>query len=243
MSEFEMPKNAAGKMRAIVIASTKAWNRKLADELKETLTDWRVCAISEKEGLAFEYLSGIDPEFVFFPHWSWIIPKEIYENFKCIAFHMTDLPFGRGGSPLQNLIAEGITETKITAFAVGSEIDAGDIYLKFPLSLYGTAEEIYMRCAEIIFHEMIPYILKMRPIPIPQAGPVFFFSRRTPDMSRLPEDQTIEKCFDFIRMLDAEGYPRAFLRYGRFLLRFGRPKRTNDGILADVLIEEATDYE
>ena len=41
---------------------------------------------------------------IFIPHWSFIIPKEIYQNFECILFHMTDLPFGRGGSPLQNLI-------------------------------------------------------------------------------------------------------------------------------------------
>ena len=31
--------------------------------------------------------------------------QEIHENYKCIIFHMTDLPFGRGGSPLQNLIS------------------------------------------------------------------------------------------------------------------------------------------
>jgi methionyl-tRNA formyltransferase len=241
--ESEAPQNKAGETHAIVIATTKSWNCRLAEELRKKLTNWRICVISERGQLKFEYLSGIEPEFVFFPHWSWSIPKEIYENFKCLAFHMTDLPFGRGGSPLQNLIVKGITETKITAFAVGSEIDAGHIYLKVPLSLHGTAEEIYMRCAKIIFHEMIPYILKERPTPIPQTGPVFRFSRRTPDMSRLTESQTIDQCFDHIRMLDADGYPRAFLRYGNFLLRFSRPKRTSEGIFADVSIEEVKDCE
>jgi len=37
----------------------------------------------------------------------WIILKEIFENYEIILFHMTDLPYGRGGSPLQNLIVRG----------------------------------------------------------------------------------------------------------------------------------------
>ena len=47
---------------------------------------------------------------------------------------MTDLPFGRGGSPLQNLIVRGYKSTKLTAIKVQSGIDTGDIYLKKPFS-------------------------------------------------------------------------------------------------------------
>ena len=43
---------------------------------------------------------------------------------------MTDLPYGRGGSPLQNLILKGKKTTKITAFKMIDKIDAGPIYLK-----------------------------------------------------------------------------------------------------------------
>ena len=53
-------------------------------------------------------LEQAKPRYVFFPHWSHIIPEDIHGAFECVIFHMTDLPFGRGGSPLQNLIARGI---------------------------------------------------------------------------------------------------------------------------------------
>ena len=43
---------------------------------------------------------------------------------------MTDLPFGRGGSPLQNLIVRGFEETMTSAIKVTKGIDTGDIYLK-----------------------------------------------------------------------------------------------------------------
>ena len=62
---------------------------------------------------------------------------------------MTDLPFGRGGSPLQNLVERGIYETKVSAIRCCKELDGGDVYMKKPLSLWGTAEEIYLRAAEL----------------------------------------------------------------------------------------------
>ena len=49
-------------------------------------------------------LSVMQPRYIFFPHWSQLVPAEITEMYDCVCFHMTDVPFGRGGSPLQNLI-------------------------------------------------------------------------------------------------------------------------------------------
>ncbi len=75
---------------------------------------------------------------------------------------MTDLPFGRGGSPLQNLIVRGHKQTKISAIKVVEAMDAGDVYLKEELDLYGTADEIFMRASKIVFKKMIPQILKIK---------------------------------------------------------------------------------
>ena len=83
------------------------------------------------------------------PHWSYIIPKDIFNLFNCVVFHMTDLPFGRGGSPLQNLIIRGYEKTKISALKVTNGIDSGPIYLKKPLSLDGTAYEIMIRASQL----------------------------------------------------------------------------------------------
>ena len=47
---------------------------------------------------------------------------------------MTDLPYGRGGSPLQNLIVRGHKHTMISAIKCVKELDAGPIYLKKPLT-------------------------------------------------------------------------------------------------------------
>ena len=35
-----------------------------------------------------------------------LIPEDIYTKYVCIQFHASDLPKGRGGSPIQNQIVE-----------------------------------------------------------------------------------------------------------------------------------------
>ena len=96
---------------------------------------------------------------------------------------MTDLPFGRGGSPLQNLIERGIEKTKITALKAVKELDGGPIYLKRSLKLSGPAHNIFRKASSIIFRDMIPHIIKTKPDPYPQRGSATLFKRRNPDQS------------------------------------------------------------
>jgi methionyl-tRNA formyltransferase len=118
------------------------------------------------------------------------------------------------------------------------ELDAGPIYLKKPLSLDGSAGEIYLRAARII-EDMIVEILTTRPTPQPQVGEPTIFKRRRPEESNLSAARSLEEAFDMIRMLDAEGYPHAFLDAGRFRLEFTRASQKADEIAADVRIRLA----
>ena len=165
--------------------------------------------ITTKEGLTQAALMELQPRYVFFPHWSWIIPPAIADNFECVLFHMTDLPFGRGGSPLQNLIARGIYQTQISAIRVSAGLDEGPVYLKRPLDLAeGSAQELFEKMSTAIF-EMMSEIVRTRPEPKAQVGEPTFFKRRTPEESQIPAGRHGRQLYDFIRMLDAEGYPRA----------------------------------
>ena len=219
----------------VIIANS---NSILSDKMKSYFISSDFYHIEEKNKLSLEILESIQPDFVFFPHWSYIIPKNIYENYNCVVFHMTDLPFGRGGSPLQNLISRKIYETKISAIKVVKELDAGPVYLKKDFCLYGNAEEIYLRAGDLIIH-MIDEIIKTRPMPVEQQGLPVAFKRRTPDMSAVDKIETIEELFDYIRMLDAESYPRAFIENDNFRFEFSRASlKSNNTIIADVRISK-----
>lgn len=191
--------------------------------------------INDKKDLNVERLQILKPRFLFFPHWSYIIPSEIYNNYECVVFHMTDLPYGRGGSPLQNLIIRGHQKTKISALRVAKGMDTGDIYLKKPLSLLGTAEEIFLRVGRLV-KEMIEMIVSTQPQAIPQEGNITSFKRRKPEDGNISELQELEKIYDYIRMLDAEGYPKAFLETEHFRFEFSRASLKKNELITDVRI-------
>jgi len=184
-----------------------------------------------------DLVSPYNPEirYIFFPHWSWIVPNEIIDAYECVAFHMTDLPYGRGGSPLQNLIERGHDTTKITAFRMTEELDAGPIYCKAEMSLDGAAHEIYARAAEISL-DLIAHIVATEPVPAPQEGISTSFKRRHPEESLLPFGVTTYCLYDHIRMLDADDYPRAFLDWGGYRFEFRDVEHDGENLNAKVHI-------
>lgn len=228
---------------SIVICTLKSWNNLLAEKLAEELgkQGCSVSILTKKEELTKEALEALQPEYVFFPHWSYIIPADIYDSFECIVFHMTDLPYGRGGSPLQNLIQRGHKDTVISAIRVEAGLDTGPIYLKHPLSLEGSAQEIYRRAADIIFSVMIPEILKERMTPQPQMGEVVEFARRKPSQSELNGSLSLRGAYDLIRMLDAEGYPKAYVQVGDMRIEFDRAKFVDGHLVARAIFSGECD--
>ena len=172
---------------------------------------------------------------MFFFHWSKWVPTDVLERFECVCFHMTDVPYGRGGSPLQNLIARGHETTKLTALRMVEAFDAGPVYAKRDLTLGGTAEDIFLRVGDLSA-EVAAWIAREQPTPTPQQGEPTVFKRRTPDQSALPPDGSLQQLHDLIRMLDAEGYPHAHLDHGAFRLTFTRSARYDGRVQADVSI-------
>lgn len=221
--------------KSYIIATIKPWNLKVFEERFARRSEtWHL--VTSPLELTLETLRRVKPRYVFFPHWSAKVPSEILAEVECVCFHETNVPYGRGGSPIQNLIARGHRETSVTALRMSDELDAGPIYLQRPLSLEGLGEEIFIRASRLVA-EMIEEIVRTEPTPRPQAGDVVVFKRRTPSDSELPRDiSDLSKLFDHLRMLDAETYPPAFLDYGDFRLEFRRPALRSRAIEADVRI-------
>ena len=228
----------------IVIATIKEWNILNFFKLKEKIGgEYNLHIITTKDEFSREVLEKLNPKYIFLPHWSWIIPKEIYQRFETIVFHMTDLPYGRGGSPLQNLIQNKRYKTKISALKVDKELDSGDIYMKedFDVSR-GSAQKIYQNLSDKIFFIIIPYILEKRPIPKKQIGKITTFKRREPKHSdmNISKFVSLNDIYDFIRMLDANSYPKAFIKIDNFKIEFFAVKKKNKKLIGkfEVKIDE-----
>lgn len=223
-------------MDRYIIATTKPWNIK---KFKEHFSGQKnVSLITRKEDLTLKRLQKIKPRYVFFPHWSWIVPEEIWSRYECVTIHETDLPYGRGGSPIQNLIARGHTKTKITAIKIDAGIDTGDIYAKRNVSLVGSAHEIFERVSTIVFGDIIPYMMKHHPFPKVQRGKVVVFKRRRPEQSKITGKETQKELYNLIRMLDAESYPKAYIELGKYRFEITNVKKGGRAMSASVEIYE-----
>jgi methionyl-tRNA formyltransferase len=221
-------------MTSYVVATTRPWNlREYARFSADAPGEWHL--IDRPDGLTLDTILRIQPRYVFFPHWSWKVPAEISEAAECVLFHMTDLPYGRGGSPLQNLIVRGHKDTQVSAIRMTADIDAGPVYLKRPLLLNGSAEEIFLRLSNLVF-SMIADIVAGQPNASPQTGQPVFFTRRTPAQSILPAAGSAQQLYDHIRMLDAETYPAAFLDFENWRIEFRQARLAGEGVEAQVFI-------
>ncbi|MFH0753070.1 MAG: methionyl-tRNA formyltransferase [Candidatus Omnitrophota bacterium] len=219
--------------RIIIVAGCKSWNRRVYDEIISQFPgEWLFVS---NPGQLNDALTDSQPRYIFFLHWSWMVPEEIIQRYECVCFHMTDVPFGRGGSPLQNLIIRGQHKTKLTALRMVEELDAGPVYFKEDLSLEGNAEEIYIR-ATYLSAQMIRRIIEEKPQPIQQDGASIIFKRRKPSESQIPEFTSMQALYDFIRMLDAEDYPHAYLEHAGFRYEFRRAALYDGRIITDVTI-------
>lgn len=221
----------------IVIATIKSWNVERAKVLQEKYAGIHEIVIyTKKEEFTIENVKVFEPDYILMPHWSYIVPDEITKNWNCVVFHMTDLPYGRGGSPLQNLIVRGHKETKISAIKVTSTIDGGPVYMKKPLTLEGSAQEIFVRCSDVIFGEMIPKFLEEQLVPVEQTGAPVLFKRRTEKDGEITSDMELDKIYDYIRMLDAEGYPRAYIEFGEYRLSFENAVLSESGDIVEAKV-------
>jgi methionyl-tRNA formyltransferase len=219
---------------SFVVASNRPWHEGMAERLMAR-TGHEFRQISNPEELDEGWLNEIRAKKLFFPHWSHVLPAKIYESFECVIFHMTDLPYGRGGSPLQNLIVRGQTETILSAIRCSGGLDSGPVYLKRPLSLEGTARQIFARASAII-EDMVCELIESPRTPVPQSGEATYFKRRTPADGNLKVASSIDQIFDYIRMLDADGYPPAYFDIGDFRLSFTQPELCDESVAARVVI-------
>jgi methionyl-tRNA formyltransferase len=220
--------------KTYIVATIKSWNQEAFHRHTPALPG-RWVLMDQRDQLTLESVTEFKPRYVFFPHWSWKVPNAVLDAAECVCFHMTDVPYGRGGSPLQNLIQRGHETTMLSALRMTEELDAGPVYLKRPLDLSGRAQDIYKRAADVVYN-MIGEILERQPEPQPQEGDAVPFERRTPEQSRLPVGATPRELYDHIRMLDAETYPPAFTEQGSCRIELRDAQLSGDQITAKAVI-------
>ena len=114
-----------------IIADSKGWFK-----FKPNLNaPFKIKFIKKKNDLSEENIRKFSPSFLFLFIGIGKFLKNIHKKYQCILFHTAPLPYGRGGSPIQNLIINGFKNAPVCAIRMIEELDAGPIYSKINISL------------------------------------------------------------------------------------------------------------
>jgi len=132
-----------------------------------------------------------------------------------LVIHASDLPKGRGWSPLTWQILEGNKSIPLCLFEAVTKVDAGKIYLRDEIHLGGhelinelrvlMAHSILRLCEQFInqYPDILTYAQEQRGTPT-------YYARRSPGDSKLDVNKSLLEQFNLLRIVDNERYPAFF---------------------------------
>jgi methionyl-tRNA formyltransferase len=218
-------------MTNYVVASSKDWYNECTHS--KEYNSLNIIKITTKHELNLDFLEKVNPRYIFFPHWSWKVDSEIFERYECVVFHTAPLPFGRGGSPIQNLILRDIKKSPVCALRMTEIIDGGPIYDSIEVSLDGSIEEIFLKIA-ICVEKLIIKICQEKIEAREQKGDIVSFVRLNYADNELRSKYSIKELYDRIRMVDGNGYKNAYINFGDYKIEFSDSRIQNNEIVAKI---------
>lgn len=146
-----------------------------------------------------------------------IIPKKfLFYSKHNLVIHESDLPKGRGMSPLYWQILKGVKKVVFTIFECSQNMDEGNYYFKKNFYFKPTLlfEEIKKKQLKHAF-DMIYIFLKMykkkdKVKSYSQKGKPTYFPKILPSFSEINIDKSIKSQINKIRTRDNKSYPAYF---------------------------------
>ncbi|MCP4220891.1 MAG: methionyl-tRNA formyltransferase [bacterium] len=142
----------------------------------------------------------------------------LLRNRNNLVIHESDLPRGKGWSPLSWQVLAGCDRIPVCVFEAVEELDAGPVYERDFISLDGTEllPELKRKQGEKTV-ELVKRMVERYPELHGEVrqGESSFYDRRTAKDDRLDIDKTIRENFDHLRIVDNEKYPAWFQYRGK----------------------------
>jgi methionyl-tRNA formyltransferase len=160
-----------------------------------------------------------------------IVPAELRaRHAHNLVVHESDLPFGRGWSPLTWQVLQGEQSIVVTLFEAVDAVDAGVIYDQTVIELQGDelVDDLRRKQAVATAQLCFRFVASYRSVPLQsreQRGSPSYFRRRNSEDSRIDFDLSLREQFNLLRVCDNERYPAWFehsgVRYKLCITRVG----------------------
>ena len=193
----------------ILVDNPQSWYIKFACELN--------CQLTEKghfSQLISEHNQLVPSDVLFILSCEKIVKKVHRELNKLnLVVHASDLPRGRGWSPLTWQILENKSSIPVSMIKAEDEVDSGDIMLKDFITLEGheLIDEIREKLGHKINMMCLNFIESWKSIiPQPQIGESSYYPKRTKKDSCLDLNKSIKEQINLFRIADNERYPLTF---------------------------------
>ena len=205
------------KFKIVILSDSTSWINSTVEVLAG---DWRELC---HEVFWFHDLQELpSADFCFCLSFSQLIPPKIRQKFRhTLVVHESDLPVGKGWSPLTWQILEGKNRIPITLFEAADEIDSGLIYAQRWIEFEGyelvdELREGQARATKEICQWFVDHYPESMSEAKKQQGRESFYARRRPEDSELDPIKTIQEQFNHLRVIDNDRYP-AFIRHNSFV--------------------------
>jgi methionyl-tRNA formyltransferase len=150
-----------------------------------------------------------------------------------IVVHASDLPFGKGFSPMQWQILNEKNELVLTLFEAVKEVDAGPYYLKKKVVFNGSEllPQLHAILAGNIIDMCLEYTARRDSLkPVPMIGEGSYFRKIKDTDDEIDVNRTILQNFNHFRIADNEKHPLYFLINGnKYYLKIYDSKTAGDG--------------
>jgi len=222
-------------MRCLFFSKDNLWSNVLFVHLNKDRPDidWVRCTHTSD----YKKFNDDIIDWSFFFHWGHLVPKEIYDINRCVTLHTSNLPDCRGGSPLQHQIINNVYFSHVNAIQISDKVDGGPVYCSKKVSLQGSLTDIWLSIAResrLLINECVKNNLNA----VSQATFNKVVKRRRTCEIPIDKIRNLNDLYNYIRMLDAEGYDNSFVKVGPLKIKLSRAKIINaKNILADALIE------
>ena len=168
-----------------------------------------------------------DGDFLFLIACQQIVAKPVRDRFDFVlVVHASDLPKGRGWSPLVWQLLEGENDIPVTLLNAEDGVDSGAVWITERVHFEGIEvhQEIHDRVSRATVALMSWALDNCRSAqPREQSGEPTYYRKRTPADSELKPDMTIGEAFDLLRVCDPVRYPAFFDHRGqRYTLKLER---------------------
>ena len=211
-------------MKIAILTSPNQWFVPYAEILNKKLSSSKLYFNHE------DVLENYDIVFILSYHK--IISKEyLSKHNHNIVIHASELPQGKGWSPMFWQILEEKNEIPFSMFEVDEGVDSGEIYMQKILKLtgYELNEELRDKQANFTIDMCLDFVVNYDKYKVskPQIGRESFYPKRSEKDSKLDIDKSIKEQFNLLRIVDNENYPAYFEIDGyRYVLKI---ELTNGG--------------